>query len=368
MTDYSPRILCVDDENLNIQLYHGILKPEGYTVIPATGGQQALDLLAREDIDAVILDLMMPDMDGFQVLAEIRANPLTMNLPVIVATALSERSAKLKALDCGASDFLFKPLDRPEMLLRVRNLLKAKEHQDLLQNFNTLLQKKVELKTEELRNSYIETIHRLVMASEFKDEDTGEHISRISSYARCLAEAIDLPEDQCEMLYYAAPMHDIGKIGIPDHILGKKGPLSDEEFEIMRQHSLIGGRILHGSSAPILQMAESIAMTHHERWDGTGYPNRLAGEETPIEGRIVALVDVYDALRMRRPYKEPVSHERTCEIILQGDGRTLPIHFDPELLLAFNSVISYFDSIFSGSRSEPAPHCTHCCLDKTSTS
>jgi len=270
MNTNSPRILCVDDENLNIQLYHGILGTAGYTVIPALDGYQALELLSREEVDIVILDLMMPGMDGFQVLAELRKNPKTENLPVIIATALSDRATKLQALEAGANDFLYKPLDRPEMLLRVRNLLKVKEHQDLMQTFTIRLQDEVALKTRELRESYIETIHRLVMASEYKDEDTGDHISRIASYARCLAEAIGVRDQQCEMISYAAPMHDIGKIGIPDSILGKPGPLNSEEMEIMRQHTVIGARILRESSAPVLQMAESIALTHHERWDGSG--------------------------------------------------------------------------------------------------
>jgi len=346
------RILCVDDENLNIQLYHGILGTAGYTVIPALDGYQALDLLDREQVDIVILDLMMPGMDGFQVLTELRKNPKTGNLPVIVATALSDRATKLQALEAGANDFLYKPLDRPEMLLRVRNLLKVKEYQDLLQNFNSRLQDEVVEKTRELRESYIETIHRLVMASEYKDEDTGDHISRISSYARCLAETIGLSGHICEMIYYASPMHDIGKIGIPDSILGKPGPLTSEEMEVMRQHTVIGARILHESSAPILQMAESIALNHHERWDGTGYPAGLAGNAIPLEGRIVALVDVYDALRMRRPYKQPLSHERACEIILQGDGRTLPQHFDPTLLEAFQTVADQLETVFTASTAD----------------
>lgn len=358
MNKQKPRILCVDDENLNLQLYKGILENAGYTVIPATSGQQALDTLAHELADIVILDLMMPEMDGFTVLKTLRSNPATENLPVIVATALSDRATKLQALETGANDFLYKPLDRPEMLLRVRNLLKAKEYQDLLQTFNQRLQHEVRHKTQELRLSYIETVHRLVMASEFKDEDTGDHISRISSYARCLGEAVGLAPLQCDLLYYASPMHDIGKIGIPDQILCKQGPLDDQEMAIMRQHTEIGARILKDSSAPILQMAESIALSHHERWDGTGYPHGLAGDAIPLPARIVTLVDVYDALRMRRPYKQPFDHQTAVSIILEGDGRTRPEHFDPELLALFRRLHPCFDTIFNGEIPETCCSCT----------
>ena len=356
MNEQKPRILCVDDESLNLQLYKGILETAGYTVIPVTGGQQALATLAREQVDIVILDLMMPEMDGFTVLQALRSNPATENLPVIVATALSDRATKLQALETGANDFLYKPLDRPEMLLRVRNLLKGKEYQDLLQTFNQRLQDEVLHKTRELRLSYIETVHRLVMASEFKDEDTGDHISRISSYARCMGEAVGLAPQQCDLLYYASPMHDIGKIGIPDQILCKQGPLDETEMAIMRQHTEIGARILKGSSAPVLQMAESIALSHHERWDGSGYPRGLSGTEIPLPARIIALVDVYDALRMRRPYKQPFDHQTAVSIILQGDGRTQPGHFDPAILNVFSRLHPCFDSIFNGE--PPASGCS----------
>lgn len=342
------RILCVDDERLNIHLYCAILEKAGYTVFPAQSGEQALALLQETDIDLIILDLMMPGMDGIAVLEQIRKTPQLAAIPVVIATAMTDRAMKLKALEHGANDFLAKPLDRPELQLRVRNLIKVKEHQDLITTFNQRLQSEVNNKTQELREAYIDTVQRLVIAAEYKDEDTSVHISRIACYARHIAEQMGLSATRCEMIYYAAPMHDVGKIGIPDAILGKQGPLTAEEFEIMKQHPVIGAKILAGSNSAILKVAKLIANFHHERWDGTGYPQRLAGNDIPIEARIVSLVDVYDALRMRRPYKEPFSHQQAVEIITKGDGRTMPQHFDPDVLAAFVKIEKTFSLIYTG--------------------
>lgn len=342
------RILCVDDEQLNMHLYRAILEKAGYAVLSAYSGTEALSILQKNEVDLIILDLLMPGMDGLTVLGKIRKTPHKAEIPVIIATAIADRTTKLEALEQGANDFLAKPLDRLELILRVRNLIKSKEHQNLITTFNQRLQSEVNNKTLELREAYIDTVQRLVIAAEYKDEDTSVHISRIACYARHIAEEIGLDKTQCKLIYYAAPMHDVGKIGIPDAILGKQGPLTKEEFEVMKQHPDIGARILSGSSSPILKTAEVIAHCHHERFDGSGYPRGLSGEDIPIAGRIVSLVDVYDALRMRRPYKEPFSHERTMEIITKGDGRTMPQHFDPDILAAFVRIEKAFNHIFSG--------------------
>lgn len=356
-------ILCVDDERLNIQLYRAILEGVGHTVLSAEDGLKAIELLETIDADLIILDLMMPGMNGIEVLEKLRKKIRTATTPIVIATAMTDRAMKLKALENGANDFLSKPIDRPELLLRVRNLLKVKEHQDLITTFNQRLQEEVNRKTLEVRESYIDTVHRLVMAAEYKDEDTSIHISRIACYARHMAEMLGLSSKQCEMIFYAAPMHDVGKIGIPDAILGKQGPLTAEEFDIMKQHPVIGARILSGSSSPILKTAESIALYHHERWDGSGYPNRLAGDDIPVEGRIVSLVDVYDALRMRRPYKEPFSHERAVEIITKGDGRTMPSHFAPDVLAAFKELAPLFEMIYSGGCTRQSDNTIRDCID-----
>ncbi len=282
------------------------------------------------------------------------------NLPVIIVTALSDRDSKLRGLNAGANDFLTKPIDRTELMIRVRNLLKIKEYEDFMLRHNQLLEEEVEKRTSELqeamgeikraqdetKHSYIETIYRLTLAAEYKDEDTATHIKRISYYCRVLSETLGHPESFVETMFYASPMHDIGKIGIPDSILLKPGSLDHKEFERIKSHTIIGAKILSNSTSDFLRSAETIALTHHERWDGTGYPNQLKGEEIPLMGRIMNIVDQYDSLRSRRPYKPGFGHEQTFEVITKGDGRTQPEHFDPAVLDAFIGVADEFDKIF----------------------
>jgi len=333
------KILVVDDEDRNLRLMEAILTPLGYEVILARDGEEALEKVREVSPDVILLDIMMPKMDGFKVARQLKEEEETRIIPIVMVTALKEVDDRVKALEVGADDFLTKPVDKTELKARVRSLLKVKAYHDHMRDYQKELEAEVARRTEQLRQAFekikaasLETIYRLSRAAEYRDEDTGAHIQRMSHYAATVARKIGLDDSTAETILYAAPMHDVGKIGIPDRILLKPGKLDPDEWEIMKQHTIIGGKILEDSDAGFIKLAEVIALTHHEKWDGSGYPKGLKGLKIPLAGRITAIADVFDALTSKRPYrKEPFSLEKTFGIIKEGRGS----HFDPEVVDAF---------------------------------
>jgi len=351
----SPRILIVDDTEAARRLLETLLQGEGFETLSAENGERALQLAESELPDLILLDLMMPGMDGFTVAQRLKSNPETKPIPIIVVSALEDRESRMRGLEAGAEEYLTTPIDRMDLRIRVRNLLRLKEFSDFLKNHNQLLETQVQERTKELHDAFVESIFTLMRASEFRDDETGAHVKRISYYTKILAEAMGMDEEFCDHIFYASPMHDIGKIGIPDHILLKPGGFEPEEWEIMKSHTTIGYEILSGNSSPYLQMGQEIALGHHERWCGGGYPNGLKGEEIPLPARIMQLADVYDALRSKRPYKEAFPHEKAVRIITEGDGRTEPSHFDPEALAAFKRRADAFAEIYAQAADDELP-------------
>jgi putative two-component system response regulator len=337
-------ILLVDDEEYNLDILEQLLSVKNYRIRCASSGMEALEIIQNEEIDLVLLDVMMPGMNGYEVLWEIKKSPCQF-FPVIMVTALDGREDRIRALEGGSDDFLTKPIDKYELYARVQTLLRTKHYYKQLISANQRLEIEVQNRTIELQRalqelrrlneklaaSHREIVEHLSSAAEFKDPETAAHIQRISYYCGVLARGIEMDEEEADLLIQASPMHDIGKIGVPDHILLKPGKLTAEEYEKMKEHTLIGYKILNDSESPLLKLASEIAISHHEKYDGTGYPYGVSGEEIPLSGRIVAVVDVFDALTSRRPYKEAFSNEVAYDIIRKGRGN----HFDPHIVDVF---------------------------------
>ncbi len=341
-------ILIVDDEELNLQLLEVMLLPTGYTVLKADNGQKAVDIARRSQPDVILMDIMMPVMNGIDATRILKADETTRDIPIVMTTALRDVQDRIRALEAGADDYMSKPFDMTELRIRVQTLVQVKAYHDHLKNYKNLLEQQVQERTQQLQKAYeriqavsLETIHILSRTAEFKDERTGKHIQRIGGYAAAIARKIGLKPVTIERLLYAAPMHDIGKIAIPDAILLKPGKLDPEEWEIMKTHAVIGSEILSAGKEAIIRLAAIIARTHHERWDGTGYPDGLAGKQIPLAGRIVAITDVFDALMSERPYKKAFSIEDSVRIIREGRGT----HFDPELTDAFLDMLPEIETI-----------------------
>ncbi|WP_286233934.1 response regulator [Thalassotalea sediminis] len=322
-------ILVVDDTPDNISLLTGILKKD-YRVKAALNGETALGIAnGTEKPSIILLDIMMPDMDGYEVCKRLKSDPDTAKIPVIFITAKSDTHDEEHGFEIGAVDYITKPISPPLVLARVKSQLSLYSQAQHLENL-------VQERTKELNDTRVEIIRRLGRAAEYKDNETGMHVIRMSWFSRYLAQAMGQPEEWCELLYNAAPMHDIGKIGIPDRVLLKPGKLDAEEWAIMKQHAQYGADIIGEHPSPLLQLAKEVAITHHEKWNGTGYPHGLKGEEIPLSGRIVAIADVFDALTSERPYKKAWSEEKAIQLLLDEAGE----HFDPNLVPIFIECIA----------------------------
>ena len=338
-------ILLVDDEIANRNAIKRVLRHTGLNFLEAGNGKDALEIVDEIPVDLVLLDIGMPVMDGYKFLERFKSRDCNQEIPVCVMTAWSDNETRKRVIDLGADDFVGKPADRVELETRVKALLRIRGYQKRLLDFNNKLENLVEERTRDLRIAYVhleesreetmlayhDTIMRLSLAAEHKDRVTAAHIQRMSHYSELLALKCGWGEEDASLLLEAAKMHDIGKIGVPDAILNKPGKLTSGEFETMKMHCEIGASILSGSDSRLLQMAESVAKSHHERFDGTGYPYGMSGMIIPEVGRIVAIADVFDALMTSRPYKEAWPLEKVCSVMQEDSGK----HFDPDFLELF---------------------------------
>ncbi|MFK7767296.1 MAG: response regulator [Mariniblastus sp.] len=368
------KVLAIDDEPSTSMMVRKLLNKNGFQqVITENDSCKAFGLIKSEMPDLVLMDIQMPEINGLEILKLVRENGQTCRVPVIILTSATDANVKIESLELGANDVLHKPVSEHELIARVKNTLLAKAHFDQLSHYSSRLEQDVRLRTAELMASRREAIQCLARAAEIRDDSTGHHILRVGRYAAIIAEELRFDRERVIWMEHAAQLHDVGKIGVPDNILKKEGKLTDEEYEYMKQHCNFGSNIIRDAShgdeisgpthveiksnflddcnSPIMKMAAIVADTHHEKWDGTGYPRGLKGEEIPVEGRITAIADVFDALSTKRCYKEAFSLDKCFQIIKDGAGS----HFDPAIVEAFerrrHEVLDVFYSY-----NESAPH------------
>jgi putative two-component system response regulator len=329
------RILIVDDEQVNVLLLERLLRQDGYDNLTITSNSShVVEICARTPPDLILLDLQMPHPDGFEVMRQLEPWLKARWLPILVLTADATPEARQRALSGGAKDFLVKPLDAGEVLLRIKNLLETRFLHHELRRQNLILEQRVQDQYEDLSDARVEILKRLAVAAEYRDDATGQHTQRVGRTAALVSRALDLDDEEVELIRYAAPLHDLGKIGVPDRILLKPGKLTPVERELMKNHVTVGAMILSGSRSPLLRVAEQVALTHHEWWNGTGYRSELRGKEIPLAGRIVAIADVFDALVHDRPYKKAVPVANALEEVRNLSER----QFDPHVVEAFETL------------------------------
>lgn len=350
-----PTVMVVDDTPANLQLIEDLLTQNRFRALLFPRGSLALQAASLNPPDIILLDIMMPEMDGFEVCRQLKTDEKLRDIPVIFISALNDINDKVKAFSIGAVDYIPKPFQRDEVLARIRTHIKLRQLQVQLQKHNNQLEELVKEKMKEISELQLSTLVALSKLCEYRDDKTGGHIERVKTFCKILAEKLKdnplykerISDSFIENLYYSAPLHDIGKVGIPDAILLKPARLIPEEFEHIKKHTIIGANTLETVKAkypanPFINMGIAITRFHHEKWDGSGYPNGLSGEDIPLSARIMAIADVYDALRSKRPYKEPFSHEKSYQIIVDSSGK----HFDPILVQTFISIEHKFAELY----------------------
>ena len=329
----APSVLIIDDEFTSRMILEKIVKNihSDITVSAFADPVAALAWIGNNQPDLILLDYLMDSMSGLEVVSRLRKLPHLEGVPIVMVTVAESKTVRYQVLDAGATDFITKPIDPYECRVRCRNLLSMRLHEKIVRNRANSLEQTVADVTRQIRDREQETLFRLAKAGEYRDSDTGNHVLRMAKYSRLIAEGLGLTTERCELIEIAAPMHDIGKIGIPDNILLKPGKLTPAEVTIMQNHPMIGYKMLHNSRSKFIALAAEISLGHHEKFDGTGYPNRLAGKDIPLESRIVAVADVYDALTSVRPYKQEWTKEQALEYLIANKA----LHFDPDCIEAF---------------------------------